>query len=261
MRYRATGSSLTRGSRAPPQRHIPRQLGHTARRKGPPAAGRKSPGHKGRTLQMRHQTRDIIAVIGCRITQLRTKCGTVLSQPIQLNRWQAPGLRDPRRRMGLAVGAVRCQMACTARDTLRTDTAGICPDPHPMCGPRTIAQPLPHRHAGRAHVTVGAPWVRGHCIDPFPGGQSFFPRHAHGLGRSPRPRDKQREKYCLHRKSMWLAKGNVRIRWPVAAKIALPNAGAAGGTPGSPMPLILSPFSKPRTSICGVWYSRMPSNA
>src|ERR1700674_853558 len=34
----------------------------------------------------------------------------------------------------------------------------------------------------------------------------------------------------------WLAIGRLRIRLPVAAKIALHRAGAIGGTPGSPTP-------------------------
>ncbi len=34
--------------------------------------------------------------------------------------------------------------------------------------------------------------------------------------------------------------GNLRTRFPVAAKIALHKAGATGGTPGSPMPPIAS---------------------
>ena len=34
----------------------------------------------------------------------------------------------------------------------------------------------------------------------------------------------------------WSPTGRLRIRWPVAAKIALQSAGATGGTPGSPMP-------------------------
>src|SRR3981189_3951817 len=34
----------------------------------------------------------------------------------------------------------------------------------------------------------------------------------------------------------WSAMGRRRIRLPVAAKIALPSAGAIGGTPGSPTP-------------------------
>jgi hypothetical protein len=38
---------------------------------------------------------------------------------------------------------------------------------------------------------------------------------------------------------------------PVAAKIALPSAGAAGGTGGSPMPRIFVPFSRPTTTISG----------
>ncbi len=48
-----------------------------------------------------------------------------------------------------------------------------------------------------------------------------------------------------HTKSMNLLKGISRIRFPVAAKIALASAGAAGGTGGSPTPPHLGIVLKP----------------
>src|SRR5258706_14110494 len=40
----------------------------------------------------------------------------------------------------------------------------------------------------------------------------------------------------LHEADSWSAIGRLRMRLPVAAKIALHRAGAIGGTPGSPAP-------------------------
>ena len=46
--------------------------------------------------------------------------------------------------------------------------------------------------------------------------------------------------------------GRLRMRLPVAAKMALVTAGAMGGVPGSPMPPGASPLWMMRTSTCGV---------
>src|ERR1700692_562209 len=40
----------------------------------------------------------------------------------------------------------------------------------------------------------------------------------------------------------WFVTGSARMRWPVAAKIALHKAGASGGTGGSPTPPQKSPL-------------------
>jgi hypothetical protein len=40
---------------------------------------------------------------------------------------------------------------------------------------------------------------------------------------------------------LFMSKGNFLIRLPVAEKIALHNAGAKDGNPGSPTPLIVGP--------------------
>ena len=40
-----------------------------------------------------------------------------------------------------------------------------------------------------------------------------------------------------------MSKGNFLMRFPVAAKIALHNAGATGGSPGSPTPPGSAPLS------------------
>src|ERR1700722_13459981 len=45
----------------------------------------------------------------------------------------------------------------------------------------------------------------------------------------------------IERKS-WFFTGSARMRWPVAAKIALHNAGASGGTGGAPPPAQKTPL-------------------
>jgi hypothetical protein len=50
-------------------------------------------------------------------------------------------------------------------------------------------------------------------------------------------------------KLMCLRSGSSRMRFPVAWKIALASAGAAGGTPISPTPRIESPLSSTLTTI------------
>jgi hypothetical protein len=59
-------------------------------------------------------------------------------------------------------------------------------------------------------------------------------------------------RHRVYTKSMCLFSGNSRMRLPVAAKMALASAGAAGGTGGSPMPRMAPPLSVARTSINGV---------
>ena len=55
-----------------------------------------------------------------------------------------------------------------------------------------------------------------------------------------------------HAKRMCFRNGNSRMRCPVAAKMALASAGAAGGTGGSPMPRIFSTVSSARITMRGV---------
>ena len=53
--------------------------------------------------------------------------------------------------------------------------------------------------------------------------------------------------------SLSISKGILRTRMPVAAKIAFANAGATGGSPGSPTPFMsLPPPAKIWTSIVGI---------
>src|SRR6266852_1610187 len=59
--------------------------------------------------------------------------------------------------------------------------------------------------------------------------------------------------YAPQTKSTCLFSGSSRIRLPVAAKMALASAGAAGGTVGSPMPRTSLVFVSARTSISGAW--------
>ena len=161
--------------------------------------------------------------------------------------------------MGHGIRSGRGDVAGVTRDALGPDPALARAHVHAVHRLRTIAQCLPHRLALFAYMAVGAAWVRGDSKDPIPSRQ---PLDAVGIVlRDRRGGQHQRgtDGEVFHAKSTDLERGSSRIRWPVAAKIALASAGAAGGTPGSPMPRSLPPFSNPRTSIFGVWYSRSPS--
>ena len=104
--------------------------------------------------------------------------------------------------------------------------------------------------------------MRGHLVNSVPCGQTVL--YADGscnrvldFNLISRPggackTHQEKNQHPHQKKSKWVSKGISRSRFPVAAKIALANAGAAGGTGGSPIPRITSAFSSPLTTILGV---------
>ena len=152
-------------------------------------------------------------------------------------------------------------MASPAGNGFGANPAFARVDGHAMIAGVGVSQSLPHRYRICANMAVGAARMGRDRIDAVPCGQTTLAVQS-GLLRGNAGRGEQKsDETPYHTKSTSWKNGNRRIRLPVAAKIALPSAGAAGGTPGSPMPLILSSFSSPRTIICGVWCRRMPSKA
>lgn len=72
--------------------------------------------------------------------------------------------------------------------------------------------------------------------------------------------ERERAFHAPHQtKSICLLNGISRMRCPVAAKIALPSAGAEGGIGGSPKPRILGLFSSAAKVIGGHWKIRIAS--
>lgn len=156
------------------------------------------------------------------------------------------------------------RMARRAKNAFRPDPTVPGPNVHSVRTCFAVAGPRPHGAIAWPGMTVGATRMAGDLVYPRPRVEPF------GLGGGCGWRDvdlgecrscggdhKRCDKSSCHEsahqtKSMCLLKGISRIRCPVAAKIALPSAGAAGGTPGSPTPRMPGMFSRIFTSMSGV---------
>ena len=222
--------------------------------RGPPCPRRETPSDKGRVAQVIDERGDVMAVVGVGVAQLGADFGGGLAKPFQFDGRQPPSVVDMRWGMGHGVCRGRGHMAGVTGDAFRPDAALARLDVHAVYRVWLVAQPFPHRLATVAHMAVGAARVRGDGKDALPCRKALFAggvlrRLLCGGGGGQQGGAKGQ---VFHAKSTELENGKSRMRWPVAAKIAFASAGAAGGTPGSPTPRSLPPFSSPRTSILGV---------
>ena len=192
------------------------------------------------------QSSHVKAVIGFRIAQLFTYFNAGFSAPGKLNRRQTPCIVDLRRGVGDGICSFRADVTRTARDTLGAYPAFSCDDVHTVQTVCAIAKVVPRGPPAFSHMAIRAARMRGDSVNPLPSGSAAILRvgtHWHC----------KRYEGCkgFQTKSTVWKNGISRKRFPVAAKIALAKAGAAGGTGGSPMPRMDGLFSKPRTSITG----------
>src|SRR6266851_6101200 len=194
---------------------------------------------------------DGAVAVARRVLDLGADLGTRLAEPLHRDRRKQPhsSARGTMRQLRVAVGVTGA-----ASDVLGADAACPAVDVHPM---RTrlgaVAGSRPDRHVVRADMAIRAAGVREDLVDLAPH------RQARVLSQGRRGHQEHGNHIADHfarapqTNSMCLFSGSSRMRLPVAAKMALARAGAAGGTLGSPMPRTSLVLVSARTSISGVW--------
>ena len=132
-----------------------------------------------------------------------------------------------------------------------------------------VAVVVIERHAGAVQPDVGDPALCGLLGKPYRNARlaGFVARLPEFVARLASTKQDPRgyrngadakipfHQSCSSTRAFYAAgtsKGSVRRRLPSAANIALPTAGAAGGTPTSPMPPIGAPLLTTCTRISGV---------
>src|SRR5690606_2824909 len=246
------------------------------RRGFPSATGVPGPVQDLVMVEMGGDLTDGTVAVARRVLQLVTDIGRGFAEPFGLDRRQLPGRGHLRRHVGDCVGAgvglAQRGVAGGAGQGLDADAALAGIDVHAVRAGRAIARSRPHRAVIGADMAIGAARMRGDFVELLPAGKPVPDRYrafgefvedpsgADGFLREGRDDEGENadegEAYGFHdgapqTKSTCLLNGISRRRMPVAAKMAPANAGAAGGTGGSPIPRTREPFCSPRTPIWG----------
>lgn len=199
----------------------------------------------------------VAAAVTGRISQLFANLGAALAVPKELNGSQLPGDSCSWRRRRRVVRQSRGHMAGRAGYGFGTGPTYAAMDIHAMDTILLFTGGRPNRNTTGVDMAICAARMGNNRLDPFPCFQTCRTADAarrQGIPRTftfcvdhHRKRGQYRSSNCdgnqspVHdrpsqTKSMNLLNGISRMRLPVAAKMALASAGAAGGTGGSPMP-------------------------
>jgi len=199
----------------------------------------------------------IAAAVAGSIPELLADFGATLAVPKKLHRSELPRNTGARRRGSRVVRESGRHMA--GRTGYRLGANPACPpmNVHPVNTRLRFTGRGPDRNTACVHMAVCAAWMGNNRLDSFPcfhtchtadatRGQGIPGTFTFGVDHR-RERGHYRSSECsgnqssVHdrlsqTKSMNLLNGISRMRLPVAAKMALASAGAAGGTGGSPIP-------------------------
>lgn len=279
------GVTRARLSCRPPDSDVPDVVLEGARRRGPPAA--RAPGPWDEAIQrsvvpqMSYQSRSVAASVAFGIAHLAADFTAGLAEPNKIDGCKLPGNPCVGRCVRDRVRRRRSHVAGSTGKLLRPASTRIGVDVHAVKSGSSLADRGPHGRIVRADVAVHAARMHDNRLYALPGSHPLilaasaeWRDRARGLAnewaRDGRWRDKdnREERYkekaphgvtaFPQTKSTNFLKGISRRRLPVAAKMALASAGAAGGTGGSPIPRT-GPCSSARTSIGGHWNILIPS--
>lgn len=282
LRLRVTRARL---SCRPPDSNVPDVILKSAGRRGSSAARAPGPWNeaiqRSVVLQMSYQSRSIAASVAFGIAHLAADLTAGLAEPDKIDGCELPGNPCMGRCVRDGVRRRRSRVAGSTGKLLGPASTRIGVDVHAVRSGSSLADKGPHGRIVRADVAVHAARMHDNRLYALPGSQPLIPAAtaewrdpARGLaeerardGRR-RNKDNRYERYeqkaphgvtaFPQTKSTNFLKGISRRRLPVAAKMALASAGAAGGTGGSPMPRT-GPCSSARTSIGGHWNILIPS--